>query len=80
MPASARRPAVIWRMLSFATPSLAASRFVETLLTVIDTCQRQPDHNLDHLTAAPQPPRRSTGTFAPQQAINGYKVVKSAVT
>ena len=32
---------VIWRKLSFGTQSAAGSRFVETLLTVIETCRQQ---------------------------------------
>jgi transposase len=35
------RHAVIWRKLSFGTQSVAGSRFVETLLTVIETCRQQ---------------------------------------
>jgi transposase len=35
------RPAVIWRKLSFGTQSPAGSRFVETLLSVIETCRQQ---------------------------------------
>ena len=35
------RHAVIWRKLSFGTKSAAGSRFVETLLTVIETCRQQ---------------------------------------
>jgi transposase len=37
----ALRPAVIWRKLSFGTQSAAGSRFVETLLTVVETCRHQ---------------------------------------
>lgn len=37
----ALRQAVIWRKLSFGTQSAAGSRFVERLLTVIETCRRQ---------------------------------------
>ena len=37
----ALRPAVIWRKLSFGTQSPAGSRFVETLLSVIETCRQQ---------------------------------------
>jgi transposase len=37
----ALRQAVIWRKLSFGTQSAAGSRFVETLLTVIETCRQQ---------------------------------------
>jgi transposase len=36
----ALRPAVIWRKLSFGTKSAAGSRFVETILTVVETCHR----------------------------------------
>lgn len=35
------RHAVIWRKLSFGTQSASGSRFVETLLTVIETCRQQ---------------------------------------
>lgn len=35
------RPAVIWRKLSFGTHSAAGSRFVETLLSIIETCRQQ---------------------------------------
>lgn len=37
----ALRHAVIWRKLSFGTQSAAGSRFVETLLSVIETCRKQ---------------------------------------
>lgn len=37
----ALRPAVIWRKLSFGTQSATGSRFVERMLTVIETCRRQ---------------------------------------
>jgi transposase len=37
----ALRHAVIWRKLSFGTQSCAGSRFVETLLSVIETCRQQ---------------------------------------
>jgi transposase len=37
----ALRHAVIWRKLSFGTQSEAGSRFVETLLTVVETCRQQ---------------------------------------
>jgi len=37
----ALRPAVIWRKLSFGTQSASGSRFVETLLSVIETCRQQ---------------------------------------
>jgi transposase len=35
------RHAVIWRKLSFGTQSASGSRFVETMLTVIETCRQQ---------------------------------------
>ena len=37
----ALRHAVIWRKLSFGTQSESGSRFVETLLSVIETCRQQ---------------------------------------
>ena len=48
----ALRPAVIWRKLSFGTQSAAGSRFVETILTVVETCHRQSRHSFEYLTAA----------------------------
>ena len=50
--ARALRPAVIWRKLSFGTQSAAGSRFVETILTVVETCHRQSRHSFEYLTAA----------------------------
>ena len=35
------RQAVIWRKLSFGTQSADGSRFVERLLTAVETCRRQ---------------------------------------
>ena len=37
----ALRHAVIWRKLSFGTQSARGSRFVETMLTIIETCRQQ---------------------------------------
>lgn len=37
----ALRPAVIWRKLSFGTQSVSGSRFVETLLSVVETCRQR---------------------------------------
>lgn len=48
----ALRPAVIWRKLSFGTQSPKGSRFVETILTVVETCHRQSKNSFDFLTAA----------------------------
>ncbi len=48
----ALRHAVIWRKLSFGTQSAAGSRFVETLLTVVETCRQQGRPVFDYLAAA----------------------------
>jgi len=50
----ALRPAVIWRKLSFGTKSAQGSRFVETILTVVETCHRQSRNSFEYLTAAIQ--------------------------
>lgn len=46
------RHAVIWRKLSFGTQSANGSRFVETMLTIIETCRQQQRNNFEFLTAA----------------------------
>jgi transposase len=46
------RHAVIWRKLSFGTQSVAGSRFVETMLTVIETCRQQRRNVFSFVTAA----------------------------
>jgi transposase len=48
----ALRPAVIWRKLSFGTQSAGGSRFVETLLTVVETCRQQGRNIFAHLVKA----------------------------
>jgi transposase len=48
----ALRPAVIWRKLSFGTQSEGGSRFVETMLTVVETCRQQGRNIFDHLVKA----------------------------
>jgi transposase len=48
----ALRHAVIWRKLSFGTQSAAGSRFVETMLTLIETCRQQDRNPLEYLTSA----------------------------
>jgi len=48
----ALRHAVIWRKLSFGTQSAAGSRFVETMLTVIETCRQQRRNAFAFITAA----------------------------
>lgn len=46
------RHAVIWRKLSFGTQSVGGSRFVETMLTVIETCRQQQRPVFEYLVAA----------------------------
>jgi transposase len=46
------RHAVIWRKLSFGTQSAAGSRFVETMLTVIESCRQQRRNAFAFITAA----------------------------
>ena len=43
---------VIWRKLSFGTQSDAGSRFVETMLSVIETCRQQRRCVFDFVTTA----------------------------
>ena len=50
----ALRHGVIWRKLSFGTQSAAGSRFVETMLTVIETCRQQDRPVFRYLTDAVQ--------------------------
>ena len=46
------RHAVIWRKLSFGTQSAAGSRFVETMLTIIETCRQQRRNTFAFVTSA----------------------------
>jgi transposase len=48
------RHAVIWRKLSFGAQSVQGSRFVETLLTVIESCRQQGRNAFAFITAAIQ--------------------------
>jgi len=50
----ALRHAVIWRKLSFGTQNAAGSRFVVTMLTVIETCRQQNRNAFDYLTTTVQ--------------------------
>ncbi len=50
----ALRPAVIWRKLSFGTQSAKGSRFVEVILTVVETCHRQSRNSFEYLAATMQ--------------------------
>jgi transposase len=46
----ALRHGVIWRKLSFGTQSESGSRFVETILTIIETCRQQSRNVVDFVT------------------------------
>jgi len=48
----ALRHAVIWRKLSFGTQSAVGSRFVETMLTVIESCRQRHRKTFAFITAA----------------------------
>jgi hypothetical protein len=48
----ALRHAVIWRKLSFGTQSAHGSRFVSTILTVVETCRQQSKSVFEYLTLA----------------------------
>jgi transposase len=45
------RPGVLWRKTSGGTESRAGSRFVERVLTVVESCRRQGKKVLDYLSA-----------------------------
>jgi transposase len=47
----AERHGVLWRKISGGTDSPQGSRFVERILTVVDTCRRQGKKVLDYLSA-----------------------------
>jgi transposase len=57
------RQAVIWRKLSFGTQSAEGSRFVERLLTVVETCRRQQRNVLAWMVEAVE--ARFVGKTAP---------------
>jgi transposase len=59
----ALRQAVIWRKLSFGTQSADGSRFVERLLTVVETCRRQQRNVFSWLVEAVE--ARLVGKTAP---------------
>jgi transposase len=50
----AERHGVLWRKTSGGTDSRQGSRFVERILTVVDTCRRQGKKVLDYLSASIQ--------------------------
>lgn len=47
----AERHGVLWRKISGGTDSPEGSRFVERILTVVETCRRQGKKVLDYLSA-----------------------------
>ncbi len=59
------RHGVIWRKLSFGTQSERGDRFVETLLTIIETCRQQSRNVLQFLTDA----LRQTNTNRPPPSL-----------
>src|SRR5205823_4797848 len=50
----ALRHAVQWRKTSYGTASVAGSRFVERILTVLATCRQQGRNALEYLTGCYQ--------------------------
>jgi transposase len=69
----ALRKAVIWRRISYGTQSDAGSRFVERILTVVETCRQQnrnPLEYLQHTVAA-----HRTGQPVPSLLPNDQAVV-----
>jgi transposase len=46
------RHGVLWRKLSFGTQSAAGSRFVESLLTIVETCRQQSQNVFTFITSA----------------------------
>jgi transposase len=63
----ALRHAVIWRKLSFGTQSTAGSRFVETMLTVVETCRQQSRNVFDFVAGAV----RAKCTPQPSPSLSG---------
>ena len=59
----ALRHAVIWRKLSFGTQSASGSRFVETMLSVIETCRQQNRNVFAFVTEAVQAHFNGTHTL-----------------
>ena len=63
----ALRHAVIWRKLSHGTQSDAGSRFVERILTVVETCRQQHQNPLDFIQQAVTAHRR--GQLSPSLTL-----------
>lgn len=67
------RHAVIWRKLSFGTQRPAGSRFVETLLTTIETCRQQQRNVFEFVTQAVQARfHHRNSPLTPHRPVNGY--------
>ena len=67
----ALRHGTIWRKLSFGTQIQGSSRFVETLLMVIETCRQQSRNVLTLVTAAvPGPVRSIAQALTPPLSVN----------
>ena len=62
------RHGVIWRKLSFGTQSARGDRFVETLLTIIETCRQQNQNVLQFVTQALR--TQTTPTLLPQSTAH----------
>jgi transposase len=56
------RHAVRWRKTSYGTASAAGSRFVESILTVVESCRQQGRNVLDFLTSCCEAGRKGTAT------------------
>jgi transposase len=59
----ALRRAVLWRRTSFGTQSVAGSRFVERILTVVTTLRQQGRDVMAYLTAACASLRGESGSI-----------------
>ena len=58
------RHGVIWRKLSFGTQSERGDRFVETMLTIIETCRRQQRNVLQFVTQVTSHPTSTRPTVS----------------
>ncbi len=74
------RHAVIWRSFSFGTQDAGGSRFVETMLTIIETCRQQHRSvlKLRH-RCRPSPPRPSVNSLIGPRMANDYQRAGTAV-
>jgi transposase len=68
----ALRKAVIWRKISYGTQSDAGSRFVERILTTVETCRQQDRNPLDYLQHAiiAHRTRQSIPSLLPDGQVN----------